>query len=112
VKTLTGRSTTSLSLPVLLSRLNPALRGWTNYFRHGVSKATFAYLARYTRDRVIRWLRRKHRHARWKWLRAHYLPQWWPADGDHVLFDPAAVPVTRYRYRAARIPTPSTPTSA
>jgi RNA-directed DNA polymerase len=112
VKTLTGRSTTSLSLPVLLSRLNPALRGWTNYFRHGVSKATFAYLARYTRDRVIRWLRRKHRHARWKWLRAHYLPQWWPADGDHVLFDPAAVPVTRYRYRAARIPTPWTPTSA
>jgi RNA-directed DNA polymerase len=28
-------------LPVLLGRLNPVLRGWTNYFRHGVSKATF-----------------------------------------------------------------------
>ena len=32
------------SLGHLLRRLNPVLRGWTNYFRHGVSKATFAYL--------------------------------------------------------------------
>ena len=28
----------------LLGRLNPVLRGWCAYFRHGVSKATFGYL--------------------------------------------------------------------
>ena len=31
-------------LAVLLHRLAPVLRGWTNYFRHGVSKAFYLYL--------------------------------------------------------------------
>ncbi len=43
VRTLT-QSSRNQSLEVLLHRLNPVLRGWTNYFRHGVSKATFDYL--------------------------------------------------------------------
>ena len=38
------RGATDLSLNILLHRLNPVLRGWTAYFRHGVSKATFNYL--------------------------------------------------------------------
>jgi hypothetical protein len=39
VRTLTMRSSNP-TLPVLLNRLNPVLRGWCNYFRHGVSSAT------------------------------------------------------------------------
>jgi RNA-directed DNA polymerase len=92
-------------LAVLLHRLAPILRGWVNYFRHGVSKATFDYLRRFTWRRVICWLRHKHRRATWKWLRRRYLPGWWPTDGETSLFDPASVPVTRYRYRAD-IPSP------
>ncbi|MFC0530263.1 group II intron maturase-specific domain-containing protein [Phytohabitans kaempferiae] len=61
VKTWTRRTSTSLSLDVLLIQLNRMLRGWCAYFRPGVSKATFQYLSSYTWDRVIRWLRRKHR---------------------------------------------------
>jgi len=38
------RGATDLALTSLLHRLNPVLRGWTAYFRHGVSKATFNYL--------------------------------------------------------------------
>ena len=38
--------TTNQSLTVLLHRLNPVLRGWTNYFRHGAASKTFAYLSR------------------------------------------------------------------
>ena len=67
------RATTNRSSE-LLRRLNPVLRGWTNYFRHGVSKATFGYLRAYTWARVVNWLRRKHPHANWKWLRRRYLP--------------------------------------
>jgi RNA-directed DNA polymerase len=93
------------SLAVLLHRLAPVLRGWVTYFRRGVSKATFDYLRRFTWRRVICWLRHKHRRANWKWLRRRYLPGWWPTDGDVRLFDPMAVPVTRYRYRA-EIPSP------
>jgi RNA-directed DNA polymerase len=93
------------SLAVLLYRLAPVVRGWVNYFRHGVSKATFDYLRAFTWRRVIAWLRRKHPHATWKWLRRRYLPRWWPTDGDVQMFDPMTVPVTRYRYRGT-IPSP------
>jgi RNA-directed DNA polymerase len=107
VKALT-RQGTNQPLSVLLRRLNGALRGWTNYFRHAVSKATFGYVSHYTWHRVLGWLRRKHRRANWKWLRRHYyLTNGWTPEQDGVeLFDCAAVPVTRYRFRGAKIPTP------
>lgn len=98
-------------LAVLLHRLTPVLRGWANYFRHGVSKATFDYLRRFTWRRVILWMRRKHPHANWKWIRRRYLPGWWPTDGTVTLFDPADIAVTRYRHRA-NIPGPWPATSA
>ncbi len=97
-------------LAALLHRLAPVLRGWTSYFRHGVSKASFDYLRRFTWRRVLLWLRRKHRPVRWRYLRRRYLPGWWPTDGMVSLFDPAKVAVSRYRYRA-NIPTPWSATS-
>ena len=107
VKALTTGATNQ-PLSVTLRRVNSVLRGWTNYFRHGASKATFRYLHQYVWRRVIRWLRRKHPRASWKQLRRLHLPRWWPTDGDVVLFDPATVAVTRYRYRGNKIPTPWT----
>ena len=98
------RGATDQSLDVLLHRLNPVLRGWTNYFRHGVSKATFSYLRAFTWRRVVCWLRHKHYRVSWRWLRRRYLPGWWPTEGEVALFNPAGVVVTRYSYRAARIP--------
>jgi RNA-directed DNA polymerase len=100
------RGATGQSLSVLLHRLNPVLRGWTNYFQHGVSKATFNYLRQFTWQRVLCWLRHKHRRTSWTWLRRRYLPGWWPTEGAVTLFNPGAVTVSRYRYRANRIPTP------
>ena len=105
VKTI-SRQNLHQPLAVLLHRLAPVLRGWVNHFRHGTSKATFDYLRHYAWRRVIVWLRRKHPRATWKWLRRRHLPGWWPTDGATRLFDPMTVPVTRYRYRAANIPTP------
>ncbi len=60
VKTISRQGRTNRSSD-LLRQLNPVLRGWTNYFRHGVSKATFGYLRQFTWRRVVGWLRRKHR---------------------------------------------------
>jgi RNA-directed DNA polymerase len=59
------RQGTNQPLSDLLRQLNGVLRGWTNYFRHGVSKATFAYVHQFTWLRVVGWLRRKHRRANW-----------------------------------------------
>jgi RNA-directed DNA polymerase len=100
------RGMTNQPLKVLLHQLNPVLRGWTSYFRHGVSKVTFSYLRAFVWRRVIGWLRRKHPRDNWKQLRRRYLSGWWPTDGEVALLNPAAVAVTRYRYRAARIPSP------
>ena len=105
VRTMTQGSTNH-PLAVLCYRLAPVLRGWANYFRHGVSKATFDYVREFTWRRVLCWLRHKHPHANWKWLRRRYLPRWWPTDGNVVLFDIGKVTVSRYRYRSHHIPTP------
>jgi RNA-directed DNA polymerase len=106
VKAIT-RQGTNHPLSDLLGRLNGVLRGWTNYFRHGVSKATFAYVHQFTWLRVVGWLRRKHRRANWGFLRRRYLAnRWWPEHDGMALFDCRAVPVTRYRYRGAAIPSP------
>ena len=107
VKTISKQGTNN-ALASLLRQLNAVLRGWTTYFRHGVSHATFAHLRHYTWWRVVRWLHRKHRRASWKELQRRFLRydgRYWVKEGTVELFDPAAVAVTRYRYRGD-IPTP------
>jgi RNA-directed DNA polymerase len=107
VRTLT-KGMRNQPLRVLLHRLNWMLRGWTTYFRHGASSATFDYLRAFTWRRVVCWLRRKHPRSNWKELRRRYLPGWWPTQGTVTMANPAAVAIVRYRYRGARIPTPWT----
>jgi RNA-directed DNA polymerase len=113
VRALTRRSSHP-TLAVLLRQLNPVLRGWCTYFRHGVSKATFGYLDQYTWHRVVRWIRKRHHRTKWAVLMRRYLPGWRPTEDQVALFDPQSVTVTRYRYRANNIPSPwaSTPASA
>ena len=103
------RQGTNHPLAHLLGQLNIVLRGWTNYFRHGVSAATFGYLHQFTWRRVICWLRSKYRRANWKELRRRHLPGWWPTDGEVTLFDTEKVAITRYRFRGAAIPSPWEP---
>ena len=101
------RQNTNLPLETLLRQLNPVLRGWTTYFRPGVSSIAFGYLRAFTWRQVIRWLRRKHPGIAWKELRRRFcINGWWPADGDVIMFNPGAVRTTRYRYRGTKIPSP------
>ena len=91
----------------MLRQLNRALRGWTACFRPGVSFATFQYLRAFTWRQVMNRLRRKHRRISWKDLRRRYCGgQWWPRDGEVILFNPTDAGTTRYRYRGTRIPSP------
>lgn len=95
----------------LLGRLNPVLRGWCAYFRHGVSKATFGYLDSFTWHRVTQWLLKRHKRITWAELYRRFLtgrPGNRPAIEGIVMFDAATVPVTRYRWRANNIPSPWT----
>jgi len=110
VKAMTYRSTLHREPGYLLEYLGRVLRGWANYFRHGVSKAVFAGIDSYAWERITNWLRKKHRIG-WPELRRRFcLPGTWRLAVDGVRFTGAAsVPVVRYRYRGYRIPTPWTP---
>jgi RNA-directed DNA polymerase len=110
VRALTRRQK-NRNLSELLHRLNPVLRGWAAYFRHGVSKRTFGYLRHFAWQRVVGWLRKRHPGISWATLRRRFLPGWRPTERGTELFNPAAVAVTRYRYRGTRIPNPWTATT-
>ncbi|MGW7064062.1 group II intron maturase-specific domain-containing protein [Streptomyces sp. NPDC054904] len=101
------RMNVSLPLAVLLHKLNQVLRGWTTYFRPGVSARAFQYLRMIVWRQVFGRLRRKHLGAGWKELRRRYCGGgWWPHDGEVVLFNPGSVATTRYRPRGTTIPSP------
>ncbi len=68
VRRLTQRSS-PIPPRALLLRVNAVLRGWANYFRHGVSKRTFSYLDYFAWRRVARWLRQRHKGMSWKAMR-------------------------------------------
>lgn len=103
------RRTSQHPLGATLDRINQILRGWTTYFRHAVAARTFGHLQKFVWWRIVRWQRELHR---WNWAdirrwltdptgRWHRIS----ADGT-TLFNPAAVPIRRYRYRGNAIPTP------
>lgn len=99
----------NVSLPpaVLLHKLNSVLRGWTTYFRPGVSARAFHYLRMVVWRQVFGWLRRKYPRTGWKDLRRRFCDgTWWPRDGEVALFNPGSVTTTRYRPRGSTIPSP------
>jgi RNA-directed DNA polymerase len=107
VRTLTRRAK-HRTLADLLRRLNPVLRGWCNYFRHGVSARTFGYVDHFAFWRIIGWLRKRHLRLNMHTLVRRFLPGWKIRAGNVELFRPKTVAIERYRYRGTRIPTPWT----
>jgi hypothetical protein len=91
------------TLADLLHSVNPVLRGWCNYFRHGVSSSTVNYLDHYAFWRVAGWLRKRHPKLNWGTVNRRYLPGWEVRDGKTEMFRPRKVAITRYRYRGTRI---------
>ena len=112
VRTMTYRATLHHDPGYLMDYLGRVLRGWANYFRHGVSKRTFNAIDSYAWERITSWLRKKHRIG-WPELRRRFcLPGTWRLAHDGQRFRGAAtVTITRYRYRGYRIPTPWTPST-
>ncbi len=109
----TRRSNLHMGVDELLASLGRTLRGWANYFRHGVSKAIFRTVDDHAWRRIVRWISLKHSRLNWRQLRQFCLPGTWILASDGVVFTGAfSVKVTRYRYRGSNIPTPWTPTGS
>ena len=110
VKVKTYRATRHMDLGEQINSLNQTLAGWANYFRHGVSKATFSAVDSFAWQRLMRWTRAKYAGKTglsMKELRRRFCDQGWRFAHDGVVFTGASrVAVTRYRYRGNNIPTP------
>ena len=106
-----GRGTTHRSLEERLSELNPVLRGWSNFYRHAWgAKHVFGSLDHYVWWTILRWLKKKHKNASMKFLRARYgrrkpgqrNTQW--GMGKAVPFSLSRVTVERYRLAWLKTP--------
>jgi RNA-directed DNA polymerase len=112
VRIITRRSGSPyVSLEQLLRHLNVVVRGWCNYFRYGVSSATYRYLYLYMWQSVVRWLRARHPRLGWRKIQRRFLtgyPAHRPAENGIVLYNPQELHTERYRWRGYTIPTPWT----
>ena len=91
----------------LIRVLNPVLKGWCNYYRHGVSKKVFTRINAILFRMVWRWVCRRHPNKSRKWIRSKYYTQvdrWkWvlfgklpDKDQQLTLFNPAKVRIIRH----------------
>jgi len=83
------RKHVSAPMPVLVKKLNQALRGWGNYHRHVDASAIFARLDHYVYQQLWRMLRRRHPNKSKGWL----IQKYWTATGRKWVF--AATATTR-----------------
>ena len=65
-------SAIGLSQEALLLKLNPLIRGWANYYRHGASKRTFDRLDYHVFWQLMRWAKRRHPTKSAGWKRRKY----------------------------------------
>jgi RNA-directed DNA polymerase len=114
IRALTPR-TSQADLEYVLTMLNMVMHGWANYFRHAIAKKAFSMLDAFAWRRVITMLMVRH-HWRWKDVRRQFTApsgRWLPITaGKTQLRGIEAIPITRYRYRGSKIPSPWEPEPA
>ena len=69
---LTLRSRQSVPSGELIRILNPKIRGWANYYRHGVSKKTFSYVDDAIFHAIWKWATRRHPKKGARWVQQRY----------------------------------------
>ncbi|MBC6474362.1 MAG: group II intron reverse transcriptase/maturase [Hormoscilla sp. GM102CHS1] len=68
----------ALTQVALISKLNPIIKGWCNYYRTVVSKETFAEMDAFLWNLTWRWARRRHPRKSRKWVTEKY----WKPEKD------------------------------
>ncbi|NEQ40144.1 MAG: group II intron reverse transcriptase/maturase [Okeania sp. SIO3I5] len=86
----------------LIAKLNPVIRGWSNYFSTAVSKEVFSEIDNLLWTRVWRWASRRHPNKSAKWVKKKYFPKisntrnWVLNDGEYILNRHVDVPIVRH----------------
>ena len=68
---------------LLISKLNPIVRGWSNYYRTVCSKETYTKLGSLLYWRLMRWAKARHPNKPIKWIVNKY---WKSVGGDNWVF--------------------------
>lgn len=66
------RKNCAASTAELIAQLNPRIRGWANYYRHGVAKSTYSYVDEQIFTAIWRWVKRRHPEKNTQWLKKKY----------------------------------------
>lgn len=82
VKEIIGSSLSKISKYELIRRLNPVLKGWAQYHKGVVAKATFNRIDALIYWRLMRWGLRLHPRKTRKWVLNHY----WHHEGSRYSF--------------------------
>ncbi len=84
IRELTDRRYSGLPIDAAVDRLNPVLRGWGNYFRHGNSAKKFAQIDSYVHERLAILACNKHGLSGRKWD-SRFDGAWFARLGVHTL---------------------------
>ena len=103
--------TLNTTLKNRLDKLNPFLRGWSNFYRHAWgAKRVFVALDHHLWWTIYRWLKKKHRgvgirklYARYGWRKPSGRMWRW-RDGNTRLFELASQRVERFRHTWMKTP--------
>jgi RNA-directed DNA polymerase len=70
----------------VIAKLNPIIRGWSAYYRIGVSKRAFAALDAHVWRLVYKWARFSHPNKPTRWVTARYFGKFNPSRQDRWVF--------------------------
>lgn len=107
------KSHASIPAHEVILHLNPKIRGWANYYRHAVSKQTFAYVSSQIRIALWKWCLRRHPNKNKDWVQKKYFTRvekrswvffalskpdtrWGERDNRIYLFDTGTIRITRH----------------
>jgi RNA-directed DNA polymerase len=81
----------------VIGDLNPVIRGWANYYRHGASSETFSLVDHRMWIMLWAWAKRRHPNKSAGWVKRHYfLNDWTFYADDAQLATCAPTPITRF----------------
>jgi RNA-directed DNA polymerase len=80
------RSLRGANAAMVITKLNPIIRGWAAYYRSVVSKDTFSALDVQMWKWLWKWARRTHAKKGQKWIGHHYWDQFHPKRADRWVF--------------------------
>jgi RNA-directed DNA polymerase len=85
IKALTGRGRSGMDIREVVSRINPILRGWGNYFRTGNAAIKFAQIDRYVMWRLRGLMRKRYGRNLRRGQMAVWTREWFEAHGLYRL---------------------------